>query len=117
MRAAFLLAALVLPHAQAQEQAIQRELMLRAQQSDAFSLQLRQSLEQARIAPGDLERRRAVALRHLAERQRLGNASERQRLEVKADLPEALRPFERLHADEERRAIVRPVAESNPQSP
>ena len=40
----------------AQDQDIQKQLLQRQQQSDAFLLQLRQSQERLRVAPGDLKR-------------------------------------------------------------
>lgn len=105
MRAGFAVL-LVTGSALAQEQEIQRALLQRQQRSDAFALQLRQSQERLRLAPGDLKRQQQIEQRHLAERQRLENLSERQLREVKPDTPQELRPYERLKAEQERRALV-----------
>ncbi len=104
MRAAFLLVLLPLPGV-AQEREIQRELIHRQQQSDAFVLQLRQSQELLKVPAAQ---RPAAESRQLEERQRLENVSERQLREVKADTPLELRPYERQKAEVERRAIVEP---------
>ncbi len=72
-----LLVLVALP-ALAQEQAVQRALIERDQQSAQFAARLRG-------AP-------------LVERQRLENAFARQLLAVEKDLPEALRPYERQQA-------------------
>lgn len=101
----FLLAVAV--PAAAQDQEIQKQLIQRRQQSDAFTLQLRQSQEAFKVVPG---RRQELESRQLAERQRLENVSEKQLLEIKPDTPQELRPQERQKAEEERRAIVAPVA-------
>ena len=105
---AILLAATAGP-ALAQDQAIQRELMRRQQQSDAFTQQLLQSQQLLKIAPGDLGRRREIESRHLGERHRLEQAAERQLLDVRADTPQELRPYERIKAEEERRALIAPI--------
>ena len=54
--------ALVAPAA-AQDENAHRELIRRQQQSDEFSQQLRQSVERARMPPGDAKRRREVAIK------------------------------------------------------
>ena len=105
---ALLLAAMAGP-ALAQDQAIQRELIRRQQQSDAFTQQLLQSQRLLKIAPGDFGRRREIESRQLGERQRLEQASERQLLDVRPDTPQELRPYERNRAEEERRALVAPI--------
>ncbi|MEW6688322.1 MAG: hypothetical protein AB1452_04430 [Pseudomonadota bacterium] len=102
---ALLLAAVALP-ALAQSAEIQKELIRRQQQSDAFTLQLRQSQESVKAPSG---RKLELESRHLAARQRLENVSEKQLLEVKSDTPQELQPQERQKAEEERRAIVAPV--------
>lgn len=105
---AVLLAALAGP-VLAQEQAVQRELIRRQQQSDAFTQQLRQSQQLLKIAPGDLVRRREAESRQLGERQRLEQATERQLLDVRPDTPQELRPYERVKAEDERRSLIAPI--------
>lgn len=100
MRISLLL--LIASPALAQDQAIQRELIQRQQQSEQFNLQLRQSIEAAKVPPGDAARRMEVETRQLGERQRLENVSERQLREVKPDTPQELRPQERTKAEQER---------------
>jgi hypothetical protein len=86
----------------AQDQAIQRELIQRQQQSEQFNLQLRQSMEASKVPPGDAARRMEAETRQLGERQRLENVSERQLRDVKPDTPQELRPQERTRAEQER---------------
>jgi len=105
---AILLAALAAP-ALAQDQAVQRELIRRQQQSDAFTQQLLQSQRLLKVAPGDLGRRREIESRQLGERQRLEHATERQLLDVRPDTPQELRPYERLKAEDERRSLIAPI--------
>jgi hypothetical protein len=105
---AILLAAMASP-ALAQDQTVQRELIRRQQQSDAFTQQLLQSQQLLKIAPGDLGRRREIESRQLGERHRLEQATERQVLDVRPDTPQELRPYERLKAEEERRALIAPL--------
>ena len=93
----------------AQDQAVQRELIRRQQQSDAFVQQLLQSQQLLKVAPGDFERRRELESRQFGERQRLEQASDQQLRDVRPDLPQELRPYERLKADEERRLLVLPA--------
>lgn len=100
MRIALLL--LLASPALAQDQAIQRELIQRQQQSEQFNLQLRQSIESSKVPPGDAARRMEVETRQLGERQRLENVSGRQLREVKPDTPQELRPQERTRAEQER---------------
>ena len=97
------------PASAQQDQAVQRELMRRQQQSDAFVQQLHQSQHLLKVAPGDLERRRGLESRQFGERQRLEQASDQQLRDVRPDLPQELRPYERLKADEERRLLVVPA--------
>jgi hypothetical protein len=102
-------AAIAAPTWAQQDQAFQRELMRRQQQSDAFVQQLHQSQQLLKVAPGDLERRRELESRQFSERQRLDNASDQQLRDVSSDLPQELRPYERFKADEERRLLIAPV--------
>jgi hypothetical protein len=100
-----LLAAAALP-AFAQDADIQKQLIQRQQQSDAFTLQLRQSQEAAKVSPA---MRPAVEARQLSERVRLENVSGKQLLEVRPETPAALRPYERSKADAERLPFLSPV--------
>ena len=103
-----LLLLLAAPAVLAQHQEIQKQLIQRQQQSDAFNLQLRQSQEAIKVPPGDLKARQELESRQTAERQRLDNVSEKQLREVKPDTPPALRPQERQRADDERRPLTDP---------
>ena len=105
----FVLAAIAAPAWAQQDQAVQRELMRRQQQSDAFVQQLHQSQQLLKVAPGDFERRRDLESRQFGERQRLEQASDQQLRDVRPDLQPELRPYERLKADEERRLLVVPA--------
>lgn len=105
---AVLLALFAVP-ALAQDQAVQRELMRRQQQSEAFTQQLQQSQQLLNVPPGDLAGRRALESRQFGERQRLEQTSEQQLRDVRPDLPQDLRPYERLKAEEERRLLIVPV--------
>lgn len=102
---AVLLAILAVP-AFAQDQGVQRELIQRQQQFDAFLLQLRQSQERLQVAPNDLKRRQELDARQLNERQRLDDVSARQLIEVRPDTLQELRPYERQRMDEERRPLT-----------
>ena len=106
--AAILLAAIAGP-ALAQDQAVQRELIRRQQQSEAFTQQLLQSQQLLKVAPGDLGRRREIESRQLGERHRLEQATERQLLDVRQDTPQELRPYERIKAEDERRFLMAPA--------
>jgi len=112
---ALLLAGIALP-ALAQDAEIQKQLIQRRQQSDAFTLQLRQSQEALRIPQSDLKQRQDLESRQLHERQGLENVSARQLTEVKPDTPQELRPIERQRAADEgapltvpSRGIIQPV--------
>ena len=105
---AVLITAVALP-AFAQDPAVQRELILRQQQSDAFVQQLHQSQQLLKIAPADFERRRELESRQFGERQRLEQANEQQLREIRPDLPHELRPYERQKAEEERRPLIVPL--------
>jgi multidrug resistance efflux pump len=83
--------------------------MRRQQQSDAFVQQLHQSQQLLKIAPGDWERRRDLESRQLGERQRLEQASEQQLRDVRPELSQDLRPYERIKGDEERRPLIVPL--------
>jgi hypothetical protein len=102
------LAALAMP-VFAQDQGIQREMMLRQQNTDAFQLQLRQSQDRLHIAPGDLRRQQEFDARQFSERQRLESVSDRQLGEMRADTPQELRPYELQKAADERRPYVLPL--------
>ena len=101
------LAAFALP-AHAQDQAVQREVMRRQQQSEAFTQQLHQSQQLLNVPPGDLVRRRELESKQFSERQRFEQTSEQQLRDVRPDLPQNLRPYERLKAEEERRPLIVP---------
>ena len=102
------LALLALP-AQAQDQAVQRDLVRRQQQSEAFTQQLHQSQQLLTIPPGELVRRRELESKQFSERQRFERTSEQQLRDVRSDLPQDLRPYERLKAEEERRPLIVPL--------
>jgi len=108
-----LLAILAIP-VFAQDQGIQREMMLRQQNTDAFQLQLRQSQDRLQISPGDLRRQQEFDSRQFGERQRLENVSDRQLREVRADTPQELRPYELQKAADERRPYVLPLGKIIP---
>ena len=93
----------------AQEQAAQRELIRRQQQSDAFALQLGQSQQLLKVAPGNFKLRQEIESRHLGEQQHLENISERQLRDVNPDTPQELRPYERQKLEQERRPITEPA--------
>lgn len=101
-----LLGALVALPAFGQEQAIQRELLMRQQQSDAFALQLRQSQQQLQIPPGDFRRRAELEAAQLQQRQDLENLGARQLIEAGRDTPPELRPYDRSRLDGERRQFL-----------
>jgi len=87
----------------------QRELLLRQQQSDAFTLQLRQSQETlfSRGGPG-------MESRHLWERQRLDNLGAQQLqsaiqpLSADPEIARQLQPYQRQRAADERLLILPP---------
>src|SRR3970282_2059708 len=93
----------------AQDAEIQRELIRRDQQTDAFALELRQAQERSRIAPGDLQRRSELEAIQLRERQRLEGVSQRQLLDAGRDTPQELRPYERSKAAQERQTLIAPA--------
>jgi multidrug resistance efflux pump len=95
--------------AHAQDQAVQRELMRRQQQSESFTQQLHQSQQLLNVPAGDLVRRRELESKQFSERQRFEQTSEQQLRDVRPDLPQGLRPYERLKAEEERRPLMVPV--------
>lgn len=104
---ALLLAGIALP-ALSQEQDVQRQLIRRQQQSDAFLLQLRQSQDAVQLPPGDLKARQELESRQAGERRRLDAVSERQLREVRPDTPQELRPVERQRAADERAPLTIP---------
>ncbi|MBC7804490.1 MAG: hypothetical protein H7Y16_11490, partial [Candidatus Parcubacteria bacterium] len=67
----------------AQDQDIQRQLIQRQQQSDAFSLQLRQSQDRLLVPPGNLKRQQELDARQFGERLRLENVGAAQLIEIK----------------------------------
>jgi hypothetical protein len=99
------------PPALAQDQGLQRQLIQRQQQSDAFQLQLRQSQERLQVPPGDLQRQQQLDARQLGERQQLDNVSTRQLNDIRPDTPQELRPYERQKAEDERRPLTVPGKE------
>ena len=105
---AILITAVAVP-AFAQDPATQRELILRQQQSDSFVQQLHQSQQLLKIPPGHVEGRRALESRQFGERQRFEQTNERQLREIRPDLPQELRPYERQKAEEERRPLIVPL--------
>jgi len=109
MKTSALLLLLVSLAAFGQTQEIQRELMQRQQQSDAFALQLRQSQELQKVPPAQ---RPAAESRQLSERQRLENVSAQQLREVRPNANDGLRSFERSRAQEERRPLLSPTVEA-----
>lgn len=82
MRLALLLTCLLSCAANAQDTDIQRALMQRQQQSDAFALQLRQSQQRMQVAPGDLGQQQYLDSRYLNERQGLENLGAQQQLSI-----------------------------------
>ena len=92
----------------AQEQDLQRQIIQRQQQSDAFLLQLRQSQERLQLPPGDQKRMQELDARQTGERQRLEVVSERQLRDLKPDTPQELRPIERQRAADERAPLTIP---------
>lgn len=103
-----LLGSLPAPPAFAQNAEIQRELIQRQQQSDAFSLQLRQTQEALKVAPAA---RAALEARQQFERVRLDDVSAAQLRDVRPETPEALRAHERHQAEVERRPFYSPIVE------
>ena len=104
--------------AQSDESAIQRALIERDQQSEAFSRQLRQSQEALRVPPGDLQRRGPLESLHLQERQDAENLNSSQLRDAGRPLAadpavaRELRPYERERLAKERRFAPRaPVGE------
>jgi len=100
--------------AAAQDENVNRELIRRQQQSDEFSQQLRQSVERARVPPGDLKRQQEIETRQLDERHRLENLDQQQLERAGKGTPPALRPQERSRMEEERRPLVTPPAGDPP---
>jgi hypothetical protein len=90
---------LFLLSASAQAQDVQRALIQRDQQSDAFALQLRQSQEALKASPGNPARE----TRGLWERQRLDNLNEKQLIDPAPD---------RARMEAERRPFIYPIGET-----
>ena len=93
----------------AQDQSVQRELLRRQQQSEAFTQQLQQSQQLLSVPPGDLVRRRELERKQFGERQRFEQTSDQQLRDVRSDMPQDLRPYERLKAEEDRRPLLVPL--------
>jgi hypothetical protein len=106
MRLALLLVVVAVP-AFAQEQDVQRALILRDQQSAQFALRLKQSQEAPPPAAGDQ--------RHLRERQALENLGEQQLQSLQKELPLELRAYERQRAADERILRLPPPVVRAPQ--
>lgn len=104
MRCALLLLVFTVP-SHGQEQDIQKQLIQRQQQSDAFTLQLRQSQETLGAPAG---RKPELESRQISERQRLDNMSEKQLRDIRPDTHQELRPIERQRTDDERRPLTIP---------
>ncbi|HXZ52861.1 MAG TPA: hypothetical protein VEI82_02035 [Myxococcota bacterium] len=88
---------------------VQQELIRRQQQSDDFSQQLRQSVERAKVPPGDLKGQQKIETRQLDERHQLENLDQQQlqRASQPGTPPEA-QPQERGQMEQERRRLVEP---------
>jgi hypothetical protein len=120
MRVGAMALIVVVGAAVAQDEAVQRELVRRQQQSDAFELQLRQSQERLQVPAGDLRREREIDARQLAERQRLDNMNARQIRDIGRETPAELRPYEREKLEQERRPLAAsqpPVVAAPPEAP
>jgi hypothetical protein len=101
--------------AAAQDENVHRELIRRQQQSDEFSQQLRQSVERARVPPGDAKSRQEVETRQLEQRQRLENLDQQQLERAgQTGTPPAFRPQERSRMQEERQPLLAPPAAGDP---
>ena len=95
----------------AQESNVQQDLIRRQQQSDEFSQQLRQSVERAKVPPGDTKAQQKLETRQLEERQRLENLDKQQLQRAgQPGTPPAFRPQERSRMQEERQPLVEPPA-------
>ena len=90
----------------AQDESTQRALIMRQQQSDTFTQQLRQSQELIKVPPGDLEGRTRVESQQLERQQRLDNLDAQQLQRAGKDSPPAFRPQERERMNQERRPLV-----------
>jgi hypothetical protein len=97
--------------ARAEEQNVQRDLIQRQQQSDEFSQQLRQSIERAKVPPGDVKAQQKLETRQLEERQRLENLDQQQLQRAgQPGTPPAFRPQERSRMQQERQPLAEPPA-------
>ncbi len=111
MRVVLLLLSLMALPALAQDQGLQRQIIQRQQQSDAFQLQLRQSQQRLQNPPEDIRSQQELDARQFSEHQRLNNASARQLNDIRPDTPQELRPYERQKAEDERRPLTAPAQE------
>jgi hypothetical protein len=94
--------------ASAQDPAVQRELLQRDQQSDAFRLQLRQWQERIAVPPAEPRLQQETEARHFAERHGLDGISDSQLRDLRPDAPAQLRPYERQKAAQERTPFLAP---------
>jgi hypothetical protein len=108
MRRSLILLAVLSPAALAQNAEIQKQLILRDQQSAEFAFQLRQSQEALQVSPAN---RANMESRQLWERQRLESLDQQQLVRVRPDTPDALRPQERQQAEADRRPFMSPIVE------
>lgn len=100
------------PRAYAQEDGIQRELIRRDQQADAFALQLKAHQEGLRSnAPGPAARE--LEQRRFERAQRLEQMSERQ-LQAAGRSGPAEQPYQRELAAQERRTVLDALLEAPP---
>ena len=91
----------------AQDRDIQRALIQRQQQSNEFSLQLRQSQQRLQIVPGDLRQQQELESSQLQQRQRLEtlDAQQLNAIQQRSSEADATRLIlDRAHADRERQA-------------
>ncbi|HXZ52594.1 MAG TPA: hypothetical protein VEH51_11380 [Burkholderiales bacterium] len=93
----------------AQGSNVQQELIRRQQQSDEFSQQLRQSVERAKVPPGDLKGQQKLETRQLDERHQLENLDQQQLQRARQPgTPPPFRPQERSRMQQERQPLVEP---------
>lgn len=101
------------PHAYAQEESVQRELIRRDQQADAFALQLKAHQESLRSnAPGS-PAARELEQRRFERAQRLEQMNERQLQGAGRSGPQA-HAHERELAAQERRTVLDALLEAPP---
>ena len=108
MRFLFILSVAFVAPVFAQNADIQKQLIQRDQQTEAFALQLRQSVEAARVPAAS---RPAFESKQLWDQQRLENLGNQQLLEVRPETPDALRLYERQRFEAERIPFRSPIVE------